>query len=475
MIRRLEHGLKIFLAEAEADPSGTMSKHPPLIPIGGSEPLMNMGDVSEAQSSNTKNIPTPEFTFNRSRQITYWLRCARTFLPNAYESGDASRMLFAFFIVSALDLLGMLDPDPETGKAKITSEEKSGWIDWIYHCQHSEGGFRGFTGTIMDHGEQSSWDPANLPATFFALCTLLILGDDLRRVDREACLKWTAKLQRPDGSFGEVLSGEVGLQVYEIQGGRDLRFCCCAAGIMYMLRNVRGLSDATTMFKEGAMVHYIESCQSYEGGFSEGPYREAHSGLNYCAIGALSFLSTLSPRGNNPPELVRLEEAYREEIDLSTCIKWMLLRQTTYIEDDEYEASSDADVQRISQHAIQTPTTIPQDGSLKPSDLLHAGFNGRTNKIADTCYAFWNFGALAILKKQHLVDQDRLRRYLLAKVQHRIGGFGKGVGEPPDVLHAYLGLATLSIIGKDGLKPIDPTLCISIDAAERIARLSWKK
>ena len=30
-----------------------------------------------------------------------------------------------------------------------------------------------------------------------------------------------------------------------------------------------------------------------------------------------------------------------------------------------------------------------------------------------------------------LVDATRNRRYLLEKTQHIVGGFGKGVGEPP--------------------------------------------
>jgi geranylgeranyl transferase type-1 subunit beta len=30
-----------------------------------------------------------------------------------------------------------------------------------------------------------------------------------------------------------------------------------------------------------------------------------------------------------------------------------------------------------------------------------------------------------------LIDQPRNRQYLLEKTQHIIGGFGKGIGEPP--------------------------------------------
>lgn len=170
-----------------------------------------------------------------------------------------------------------------------------------------------------------------------------------------------------------------------------------------------------------------------------------------------------------------MKAKFSESVDLDACTKWIIERQTTYIEEGEDEESEEEEDDDDKAPSKATPYTAPQDGSTSPSSLLHAGFNGRTNKVADTCYAFWNMGALAILGKQQLIDQDPLRRYLLAKVQHPIGGFGKGVGEPPDVLHAYLGMATLSLLGKDGLKNIDPTLCISVDAADRIGRLTWKK
>lgn len=42
-----------------------------------------------------------------------------------------------------------------------------------------------------------------------------------------------------------------------------------------------------------------------------------------------------------------------------------------------------------------------------------------------------NTDQLKILHRIDLIDSDRLRRYLLGKVQHIVGGFGKGVGDPP--------------------------------------------
>lgn len=43
-----------------------------------------------------------------------------------------------------------------------------------------------------------------------------------------------------------------------------------------------------------------------------------------------------------------------------------------------------------------------------------------------------------ILNSLHLIDQDALRRYLLTKTQHQIGGFGKLPGDPPGELFLYI-------------------------------------
>lgn len=78
--------------------------------------------------------------------------------------------------------------------------------------------------------ENAKWDPANIPATYFALASLLILGDDLRRVRRKDTLRWVRAMQRDDGSFGETLVEG------KREGGRDPRFGYCATGIRHILR-----------------------------------------------------------------------------------------------------------------------------------------------------------------------------------------------------------------------------------------------
>jgi len=196
-----------------------------------------------------------EPSFLRERHVKYWLRCAKTFLPEQYVSTDSTRLSLAYFIVSALDLLNILE-------TKVTSKERESWIQWIYHCQLAEGGFRGSTGTDFGAEKRTEanrhWDPANLPTTFFAIVTLIVLGDDLSGIRRRECLEWLPKLQRQNGSFGETL-GENGA----IAGGNDLRFCCCAAGIRYILRGKHTdlLTQDVTDFDVENLTNYIASCQ----------------------------------------------------------------------------------------------------------------------------------------------------------------------------------------------------------------------
>lgn len=73
-----------------------------------------------------------------------------------------------------------------------------------------------------------------------------------------------------------------------------------------------------------------------------------------------------------------------------------------------------------------------------------------------------------------------------------IGGFAKAPGELPgtrvsfsvqgllltilpDLLHSYLGLATLAIYGEPALKDFDPTFCFSKEAVEKLDNVAWRR
>lgn len=63
---------------------------------------------------------------------------------------------------------------------------------------------------------------------------------------------------------------------------------------------------------------------------------------------------------------------------------------------------------------------------------LEGGFQGRTNKLVDGCYSFWQGGAFPLLnallsedgfKSDYwLFDQEALQKYLLVCCQHPAGG-----------------------------------------------------
>ncbi|KAI9821581.1 MAG: Geranylgeranyl transferase type-1 subunit beta [Thelocarpon impressellum] len=404
----------------------------------------------------------------RDRHVRYWLRCLKTLLPSDYTSNDSARMTLAFFTVCALDLLGALH-------AHTTAAERADHIAWIYRNQHPRtGGFRGFPATdfgVASAPRNERWDPASLPATYFALATLVVLGDDLAGVRREACLDWLPRLQRADGSFGDMLD-EMG----EPGGGRDTRFCYFAAAVRFMLGR-----DGNV---EGTRAVDVDRL-TYDHGIAEAPYREAHAGLAYCAVAALALLDRL-PQPATASKVTGLPH-------LEATVHWLVSRQVPDVNDEEEDedGAPEPDHHAFSLHATaplvqnHVPLLPPAPSPPPLPASAFGGFNGRCNKPPDTCYSFWVCGSLAvsqhtpfpilkltskILSRAHLISAERNRAFLLRRTQHAIGGFGKTPGAVPDIMHSHLALAALAALGDpaDRLEELDPTLCIPGRARRRL-------
>ena len=123
------------------------------------------------------------------------------------------------------------------------------------------------------------------------------------------------------------------------------------------------------------------------------------AGLTYCAIGALTFLGRLS--NNTKP--VPLLTPGTEEFEL--LARWLVARQTSDLGEgdaDEEQSNCTDKAQNDLPGAIQGLHIADRVDSLPslepPSDgtVQWAGFNGRCNKIADTCYSFWNTATLVV-------------------------------------------------------------------------------
>ncbi|KAK3699544.1 geranylgeranyl transferase type-1 subunit beta [Vermiconidia calcicola] len=420
-----------------------------------------------------RNDGLPEPRLEKARHVKYWTRCIKTFLPHQYTGNDSNRMYLAFLMVSALDLLDAL-------YTACSEDERCGFIDWIYHCQHPDGGFRMWPGT--DFGERANasnakWDPANVPATYFALSSLLILGDDFKRVRRKQTLQWLRRVQRPDGSFGEILMDG------RVEGGRDPRAGYCAAGVRHFLRGAN--EDASHKY-DGIediniddLVRCIRICQVFDGGIADEPFHEPHAGYTFCSLGCLSLMDRLNT-GKHPST----DESHGPS-DVQEVIRWLVHRQTNLLDpdaalDSEFVGAKTAkldplEVDKLLMQASDAQAVSkPSSSSVFAINTECAGMNGRTNKVADTCYAWWSGASLHMLGQPNLYDQTAVRKYLLEKTQHPVlGGFGKFPGDLPDLYHSYLGLAALSLAGSDEVKEVDASMCVSKDVRARLPEL-WE-
>ncbi|KAI9100610.1 protein geranylgeranyltransferase-like protein type I beta subunit [Phlyctochytrium arcticum] len=339
-------------------------------------------------------VPFEWFTTDTiARHVAYYTKHLHM-LPGHYTSIDVNRMSVAYFCLSALDLLGMLD-------TVVTADQKKNWIEWIYAQQiHPTGdedmvraGFRGgsFGGAEFRTDDQSTpvneYDAGHVTMTYTALVCLLLLGDDLARVNRSAILNGLRLLQTPSGSFIP----------YATSTESDMRFLYSALVTLHILS-----APPNTVINTSSAREFIHASQSFQGGFGQNPGQEAHGGSTYCAIASLAILG-------------ELEWERREE-----CVVWLLGRQG-----DE------------------------------------GGFGGRPAKPADTCYSFWVGGALDILDAYKFTSPASLSHFL-STTATKHGGFGKGPGDYPDVLHSYMGLSGVALTRSvDRIRKLVPVVGVS--------------
>ncbi|XP_072022825.1 geranylgeranyl transferase type-1 subunit beta-like, partial [Amphiura filiformis] len=245
----------------------------------------------------------------RSKHIKFFCRCLQV-LPSGYTSLDTSRLTISFFALSGLDVLNALDS---------VEKERNEIIDWIYSLQVLPDlektdkrnrccGFRGSaaigskynpTGVPKTENNISHpYDWSHIAMTYTGLASLLILGDDLSRVQRSAIIQGIKALQLPDGSFAATIDGSE----------NDMRFVYCACCISYILQDWSGIDQEKA-------IKFIQDSLSYEYGIGQGPGLEGHGGTTFCAIASLVLMG-------------RLHTAFSKK-QIQGIIKWCIFRQQT--------------------------------------------------------------------------------------------------------------------------------------------------
>lgn len=158
----------------------------------------------------------------------------------------------------------------------------------------------------------------------------------------------------------------------------------------------------------------ISKCQTFEGGLGPEPYSEAHGGYSFCGIGALIMLNQL------------------DKINIEKFMNWLVNKQMS----------------------------------------VEGGFQGRTNKLVDSCYSLWQGGVFNMLmnydKKRFtydselLYDQLALQAYILFCCQANGGGLIDKPGKNPDLFHTNYAMLGLALSQKTTLES-DFTLSLSYD------------
>lgn len=145
-------------------------------------------------------------------------------MPSDLAEFDSSRLMIAFLAFSGLDLLNQLD--------EIDQETKTQAIEWIYSLQVRGAGSRsGFQGSTTIPKDATKYQCGHLALTYTGLVTLLILGDDLSRVDRQSFVEGVRACQNPDGSFTAMVTG----------CESDMRFLYCACCVSAILDDWSGV------------------------------------------------------------------------------------------------------------------------------------------------------------------------------------------------------------------------------------------
>lgn len=227
--------------------------------------------------------------------------------------------------------------------------------------------------------------------------------------------------------------------------------------------------------------------QSFNGGIADEAFGEPHAGYTFCSLGCLNFTDRL--RIDPSTTQASSKSVLRAPADVEALTRWLVHRQTDLINPDAQLDSEFIGAKPHTKDVTAAPLPIPNSKDKEPvhqspdktvasvADFLApsaAGMNGRTNKVADTCYCWWTAASLHILHQPQLYERNSLDKYLLEKTQHPVlGGFGKFPCDLPDLYHSYLGLATLSLSGIDGVREVDAGMCISRAASVRLKGL-WK-
>lgn len=315
-------------------------------------------------------------------------------LPYYYKSSDTGMPWFPYWTINVIEMTKKEEDLDLNTKLEI--------VKFLKLCQHPEGGFcgwpRGLAHTVSNYaaimaivnlGIEEAYDIIDIPKMKQFL---------LKMKNRNFQINNQPSYVDKNGDY--LITRSDANKCGDISSTYPGAFASHTNGESDLRATYCSLVVASTLdildddLTEG-VVDLIKQCQTYEGGFGPEPFCEAHGGYSYCAIATLVLLNKLN------------------EINVGAFLRWLTNRQM----------------------------------------YKEGGFNGRTNKLVDSCYSFWQGSIFNMLfmgdntltiDQELLYDQLALQAYILVACQNRVsGGLYDKPGKPPDIFHTNYATAGL--------------------------------
>ena len=325
-------------------------------------------------------------------------------LPGGYSSLDAGYPWLIYWITNIISLC--------KDNYAINHDNKLQLVKMLKELQHEDGGFRGapkgHAHLISTYAAVMAIANLGIPEAYDIIDInkmknyLLKMKNNQFEINKEP--SYTDKngiylITRDKKETNEFISYHTaypGTFQNHINGESDLRSTYCAMVTASVL-NLINWDDLDNDPLTKGVVDNIKNCQTFEGGLGPEPYCEAHGGYSYCGIASLVLLKQLN------------------KIDMNSFLRWLVNRQM----------------------------------------IKEGGFNGRTNKLVDSCYSFWQGSIFNLIymgdKKfnydmELLFDQLSLQAYVIFACQNtKYGGLVDKPGKSPDLFHTNYATAGLSL------------------------------
>ncbi|KAF0989004.1 hypothetical protein HZS_4839, partial [Henneguya salminicola] len=268
--------------------------------------------------------------------------------------------------------------------------------------------------------------------------------------------------------------------------------------VFWILHSLELMSVRLETENTEKIINFIRACQNKNGGFAGGPGQRSHLGTTYAAVASLCIVGATDPRAFDVLDKDSLKTfilscksddgsfrvAPDNETDMRAIYCAASVARITNIYTSEMFLNTDAyllscqnydggfgslpgceSVGGYSFCAYASLVLLNKEDIVDNYKLLNwtihrqmlseGGFQGRVNKLVDSCYSYW-CGALIPLIQAHcdiytdytpryILNREANQYFLLLVAQTFEGGFKDRLGQAPDLYHTCYSLSSLSL------------------------------